>query len=321
MLAKKRQKMMSTHYTEVLAQGQARTETPWNSSLPVILIRRKKADQAVYPGIGVVHAANTYSQTLSDFCKVERQAQQALISPMVGNPKQLLLHPFWTHPTLTATSVALCSSLSLNNTEALTTFRALTEAQMTQDPPDAQKELAQLLSNLAAFLNGAYAQRSCCIEPYQKQLIMHTFFFLVSIRAPDISEELLESFKSMFGLLSMPSSDIQIFKQKATVFLIPRRHGKTWIVVALISMVLMSIEDVHIGYVAHQKHVASSVFTDVYNTLTRWCSAQCIEAKRDNGTLMYRAPGKRPSSLLCATCFNKNVRRFFLVFDTHRLGI
>lgn len=116
----------------------------------------------------------------------------------------------------------------------------------------------------------------------------------------------------------MDHDTIQTYKQKSSIFLIPRRHGKTWIVVAIISMLLTSVGDVHVGYVAHQKHVANSVFTEIINTLYKWFPSKNIQIKKEHGTIIYRNEEGKCSTLMCATCFNKNVRFSSLKFDIGR---
>ncbi len=138
--------------------------------------------------------------------------------------------------------------------------------------------------------------------------MLHSFYFLISIKSLEITDTMFDIFQSAFGLEEMTLEKLHIFKQKASVFLIPRRHGKTWIVVAIISLILSNLSNVQIGYVAHQKHVASAVFTEIIDTLTKSFDSKRVEVNKETSTITFRHSGKISSTVMCATCFNKNVR-------------
>ncbi|ALE14741.1 ORF29 [Felid gammaherpesvirus 1] len=271
---------------------------------PAIVCSGCKSERLAHPHIGIIHRSNVYSPLLNSFCAQLNTIHQGISSNL--QPKHPLQSNFpYFNPTLLQSLKSLCESLCHLDTEAEIEYTsAVLSYQKTQQCPIFQ-ELNQFIISLSNFLNGHYS-KSNKIEPFQKQLILHTFFFIVSIKAPESTNKLFEIFKQYFGLLKMNQEKLHIFKQKASIFLIPRRHGKTWIVVAIISMLLASVEGIHIGYVAHQKHVANSVFTEILNTLYKHFPTKNIQIKKENGTIMYTLPGKKSSTLMCATCFNKN---------------
>ncbi len=133
-----------------------------------------------------------------------------------------------------------------------------------------------------------FRQGPARLEAFQKQVVLHSFYFLISIKSLEITDTMFDIFQSAFGLEEMTLEKLHIFKQKASVFLIPRRHGKTWIVVAIISLILSNLSNVQIGYVAHQKHVASAVFTEIIDTLTKSFDSKRVEVNKETSTITFR---------------------------------
>ncbi len=138
-----------------------------------------------------------------------------------------------------------------------------------------------VLTAVEVVLSGQYKHKPARLEAFQKQVVLHSFYFLISIKSLEITDTMFDIFQSAFGLEEMTLEKLHIFKQKASVFLIPRRHGKTWIVVAIISLILSNLSNVQIGYVAHQKHVASAVFTEIIDTLTKSFDSKRVEVNKE----------------------------------------
>ncbi|ARW78092.1 DNA packaging terminase subunit 1 [Common bottlenose dolphin gammaherpesvirus 1 strain Sarasota] len=302
-----------------LVDGERASGREWRPGRPVLITSAKKSERMAHPFLGVIPAVNLYSSNLQAYCDSFDASFVDHREPEVGRARRVYRHMQIIEPGLRDILRGLCPRPSLaarpgppaggaappdpeavlEFTSAVATYRKSRECRQ-------YLELRAFLTNLSSFLNGCYVSRSHCIELFQKQLILHTFYFLVSIKAPEATDSLFYLFKDYFGLTHMTTTALQTFKQKASVFLIPRRHGKTWIVVAIVSMLLTSVENIHVGYVAHQKHVANSVFTEIINTLYRWFPGKSVEVKKENSTVIYRREGARPSTLMCATCFNKN---------------
>ncbi|AMA67390.1 DNA packaging terminase subunit 1 [Vespertilionid gammaherpesvirus 1] len=278
----------------------------WVSDMPAIITKRNKSERMAHPYIGVISRTNLYSSVLEFYCNSCNPIYKEKVESDIGTMRQIApFSPTLTHD-LSVYLKSLCSNLRFTDSEAKVEFFSSVMTQKTIRGCPVFNELNRFIINLSSFLNGCYSTKSHTIEPFQKQLILHTFYFLVSIKAPEATNKLFEIFKDYFGLYEMNQETLQTFKQKSSVYLIPRRHGKTWIVVAIISMLLATVENLHIGYVAHQKHVANSVFSEIINTLYRWFPTANIYIKKENGTIMFTNEGKRPSTLMCATCFNKN---------------
>lgn len=279
----------------------------WTSEEAAIITKWPKSERLAHPNIGIIHGANLYSCVLELYCKNHNQKKNSNCVPQVGLQRTLMCNSPKLIPNLISQVKNICSIPIYKDHESLIEFNSSVLSQnITRNCP-IYKELEQFIINLSSFLNGCYVSKSNSIELFQKQLIMHTFYFLISIKSPETTNQLFYIFREHFGIQKMDYKQLQTFKQRSSVFLIPRRHGKTWIVVAIISMILASIENIHIGYVAHQKHVANSVFTEIINTLYRWFPVKNIDIKKENGTIIYKQRNKKSSTLMCATCFNKNV--------------
>lgn len=210
---------------------------------------------------------------------------------------------------------------NIGDSDAITEFQSAVNSKFAILKDHVYLELDTFLTNLAQFINGVYTNKPCKIEPFQKQIILHSFFFIVSIKAPAYTNMMFQKFQYKFGIEDMDIQKLNTFKQKASVFLIPRRHGKTWIVVAIISILISTVGHIHIGYVAHQKHVAMSVFNDISDTLFRHFETKNIEINKENSTITFKHNNKAASTVMCATCFNKNVSLNFLKSDTRLLTL
>nr|UTK45373.1 DNA packaging terminase subunit 1 [Equid gammaherpesvirus 5]UTK45452.1 DNA packaging terminase subunit 1 [Equid gammaherpesvirus 5]UTK45531.1 DNA packaging terminase subunit 1 [Equid gammaherpesvirus 5]UTK45610.1 DNA packaging terminase subunit 1 [Equid gammaherpesvirus 5]UTK45689.1 DNA packaging terminase subunit 1 [Equid gammaherpesvirus 5] len=309
MLLSGKKKMLLDNYETAAARGRGGDERRrgWAFDRPAIVTKRDKSDRMAHPYIGIIPRSNAYSAVLDSYCKSLNPVYGDGVAPALGNGREVVASPAGVCEELAVAARRLCADHPFSDPEALVEFASAVMTQRTSRGCPVFRELRGFVVNLASFLNRGYSVKSDTIEPFQKQLILHTFYFLISIKAPQAANTLFDVFKEYFGLQDMGRDMLQTFKQKSTVYLIPRRHGKTWIVVAIIAMLLTSVENVHVGYVAHQKHVANSVFTEIVNTIYRWFPAKNVYVKKENGVVIYTGgDGRRPSTLMCATCFNKN---------------
>ncbi|QDQ69237.1 DNA packaging terminase subunit 1 [Colobine gammaherpesvirus 1] len=304
--------LVNSHRERLLAHRQEvsmESSDAWQAKKPALVTHYPKTIRMAHPYIGVVHGINAYSAVLDAYCTLHHPATPIHPHEEVGRPRppgEHAPHRPTLLPLLAAQLRAVCAPPGEYPSEQLVEFEAVRTIRLSLESCATYGELQRFLVNLSSFLNGCYVPGVTSLEPFQQQLIMHTFYFLVTIKAPQKTHQFFGLFKQYFGLFETPTGLFQTFKQKASVFLIPRRHGKTWIVVALISMLLASVENIHLGYVAHQKHVATAVFSEVINMLIKWFPPQNINVKKENGTIIYTRPGSPSSSLMCATCFNKN---------------
>lgn len=275
---------------------------------PQFLADLPKSDRVAHPWIGIIRRAGIYSPNLNAFCHTATMFNRLLPDPYIGNRRTVSSRLASVSPHLAAALQDLLPQSPSVDPAAVVEFSTAIDGEASVRNIPAVKEIHQFIANLSAFLNKCYSPRSDRLEPFQKQLIAHTLYFLISIKVPELTNRLFVEFREYFGLFDTPIEKLQAFKQKTSVFLIPRRHGKTWIVVAIISTILLTLKNVSLGYVAHQKHVANSVFSEIINAVTHWGDPTAqLDIKKESGTISYSLDGEGKSTLMCATCFNKNV--------------
>lgn len=289
----------------------------WYNERPRVIVGCCKSERMVHPRIGVIRNVNLYSQTLDSFCgAIARNSRPrsnlATVpsrgEPLFDPPPSASDQPVFQHSTdLTRRLGALCSLMHRHDDEALTEFTAVVTGERAARQHPVQVELRNFIQLLSSFLNRRYSLKTDSLEPFQKQLILHTLYFLITIKTPESANKLYSEFCQHFGLFGINDKSLRVYRQKAAVFLIPRRHGKTWIVTAILSILLATVSDVQLGYVAHQKHVATFVFNEIAATIVKWFGSRNIEVKRENGLIIFKQEERKKSTLMCATCFNKNV--------------
>nr|AAF19294.1 29 [Murid gammaherpesvirus 4] len=281
------------------------SEEFWKSDDPVYFTQYKKqCNRLPNAYLGTLHSASKYSENfrhyVATFSNSPLDFPQSVFNER--NPCEYSVPYLDSALQCSAKTLVGCSVSTTERNE----YEVCKEATRCFKDAMSHKVLKVFLSNLSWFLKGHYKSKQAFLEPFQKQLILHSFMFVASIKCPETTTKLFDEFKFLLDMLYFDNTDLLTFLQKSPAFLIPRRHGKTWIVTAIISMLLTSVDDLHIGYVAHQKHVSLAVFLEISNILLAWFPRKNIDIKKENGVILYSHPGKKSSTLMCATCFNKN---------------
>lgn len=273
-------------------------ETPPNvisTKPPDALVMCKKRYQTVHPELGLMHSCNEAFLPLMRFCSRHRDYNSKSLAP----------------------SVSLTESLTraLNNI----TFKPSTNEQrgvlnkidafldLYQDPEFVQ--IDNFISDFKGWIEGrsedAACDRKVYLEPFQKNLLVHVVFFIAVTKLPVLANRVLEYLSYVFDIDFVTPASQNLFKQKATVFLVPRRHGKTWFTVPIICFLLKNILGISIGYVAHQKHVSQFVLKEVEFRCKRMFGAARPVENKDNVISIDHQTAK--STALFASCFNTNV--------------
>ncbi|QFU14588.1 DNA packaging terminase subunit 1 [Psittacid alphaherpesvirus 5] len=145
------------------------------------------------------------------------------------------------------------------------------------------------------------------IELFQKMLLMHVTYFISEIILEEGSMERIETFlASVFNIQSFTASISRHFRQRATVFLVPRRHGKTWILVQLIALLVSSFEGIRIGYTAHLRKATEPVFEEIHARLCKWFGYKSVEHIKGE-TIIFTFPGGGKSCVIFTSSQNTNV--------------
>ncbi|AGN48278.1 DNA packaging terminase subunit 1 [Gallid alphaherpesvirus 1] len=149
-------------------------------------------------------------------------------------------------------------------------------------------------------------QRDGTLELFQKMILMHATYFASSICLGEGSTERSNRYLStVFNTSLFSENIIQHFRQRTTVFLVPRRHGKTWFLVPLISLLVSSFEGIRIGYTAHLRKATEPVFIEIFTRLYKWFGAKQVEqVKGETITFTFRNGNK--SAIVFASSQNTN---------------
>lgn len=314
MLLSSSMKRLKDNYDAKCSRETGDTVVSWSECLSLPSSKRK-SDRICHPRLGFIPGINLYSRQLSTFCITYGQMFDSYSKSgdlCVGERKVEADNHYLLEELVECLRSIIPTSINYDEcqlSELNSTMKTLEKMRQRAN----FKEIKQFIFNLSSYLNGVHSEKSSHIEPFQKQLILHTLCFVMSIKCVEYVDSYLDIFKIYFGLNDVRSDVISIFKQRASVFIIPRRHGKTWIISAILSILLLTVDDIHVGYVAHQKHVVSVVFEDIRNSVVRLCpnADAWLDVRKENSTITIKKPGCRGSMLMCATCFNKNVSIYF----------
>lgn len=295
MLSDVAQQSLRSEYIELRRTKKRRTGVI-SSEFPSVGTLCKKRFQTVHPELGVIHACNESILPLMQFCTKYRDYNSECIT------QKLFL------------SDALESALGrIRLEEALVRDRSAQDkaAALTglyQEPEFVQ--ISNFIADFRRWTEGGYdgdrqINRRVYLEPFQKNLLIHVIFFVAVTKMPVLANRVLEYLLHVFDIEFISRNSVNLFKQKATVFLVPRRHGKTWFMIPIICFLLKNIIGISIGYVAHQKHVSQFVLKEVEFRCRRMFSSTHTIENKDNVISIDHHVAK--STALFASCYNTNV--------------
>lgn len=133
-------------------------------------------------------------------------------------------------------------------------------------------------------------------------ILMHATYFLAAVLLGDHAEQVNTFLRLVFEIPLFSDAAVRHFRQRATVFLVPRRHGKTWFLVPLIALSLASFRGIKIGYTAHIRKATEPVFEEIDACLRGWFgSARVDHVKGKPSPSRFRTGRAVPSCLPPAT--------------------
>ncbi|AGE09947.1 DNA packaging terminase subunit 1 [Elephantid betaherpesvirus 1] len=254
---------------------------------PDVLLSCNERYQITHPELGIVHASNLYCSSLESFCLQYRDYGNDL---SIRSCEKLVF------------SDALITGLSRIKftpwPECRTRYETTVSELRRLHDMDNFTEASGFLEDLKRWL----CSQNVFLEPFQKNCILHVICFLVATRTPHHYHYIFEYIKRLFNIENINTSVLDTFKHKTTVFLVPRRHGKTWILTPIITFLIKNFSNISVGYVAHQKHVSQHVMKEV-EILCRREIPYVVENK-DNVISVIRTNSR--SCALFASCFNTN---------------
>lgn len=152
-----------------------------------------------------------------------------------------------------------------------------------------------------------YRNREGRLELFQKMILMHATYFAACITLDDESTERMDQYlAAVFNTPLFSPPVLQHFKQRTCVFLVPRRHGKTWFLVPLISLLVSCFEGIRIGYTAHLRKATKPVFEEIYARLCRWYGEERVHRIKGE-TISFAFRNGARSSIIFASSQNTNV--------------
>ncbi|AQS79201.1 DNA packaging terminase subunit 1 [Ateline alphaherpesvirus 1] len=147
------------------------------------------------------------------------------------------------------------------------------------------------------------------LELFQKMILMHATYFLASVSLGDRAEQVAPFLRLVFETPLFSDAAVRHFRQRATVFLVPRRHGKTWFLVPLAALALASFRGIKIGYTAHIRKAIEPVFDEIDACLRGWFGrARVDHVKGETISFSFPDDGSR-STIVFASSHNTNAIR------------
>ncbi|RXF43765.1 hypothetical protein EG864_14745, partial [Enterococcus faecalis] len=150
------------------------------------------------------------------------------------------------------------------------------------------------------------------LELFQKMILMHAVYFLATVLLGDHAERATAYLLAAFDTPLFSEDAVRHFRQRVTVFLVPRRHGKTWFLVPLIALALATFRGIRVGYTAHIRKATEPVFEEIHARLRRWCrDARVDHVKGENITVTF--PDGARSTIVFASSHNTNASTHFFI--------
>ncbi|ANC96514.1 U60 protein [macacine betaherpesvirus 9] len=259
-----------------------------SSVFPNSAIFCKKRFMILTPELGFSHAYCRYVKPLYRFCEKQRHIEQKFtLSDCLGQ------------------ALSRLKFVTVSDKTAEVQYKEHVELQnmFYSDPIFLQIE--RFMCDFQKWLNGGFesgnAVKSIKLEPFQKNILIHIIFFIAVTKLPSLANRVLSYLKYKFEIDFIGNDSVNILKQKACVFLVPRRHGKTWLTIPIICFLLRHLEGISIGYVAHQKHVSHFVMKEVEFKCRRFFPQKNITCQDNVITIEHEA---FKSTALFASCYN-----------------
>nr|WMD91527.1 DNA packaging terminase subunit 1 [Equid alphaherpesvirus 1] len=150
-----------------------------------------------------------------------------------------------------------------------------------------------------------YGKQRGTLELFQKMILMHATYFIAAVILGDHADRIGAFLKMVFNTPEFSDATIRHFRQRATVFLVPRRHGKTWFLVPLIALALATFKGIKIGYTAHIRKATEPVFDEIGARLRQWFGNSPVDhVKGEN--ISFSFPDGSKSTIVFASSHNTN---------------
>lgn len=102
----------------------------------------------------------------------------------------------------------------------------------------------------------AFTKKNMAFQPFQNLITMDFLVYLTQKVCPTELDDVIYQCKGLLGLNDITSDEIREIQRrysvKHSVYIVPRRHGKTSLLIALIAATVLFVENIVIGYGCHR---------------------------------------------------------------------
>lgn len=160
-----------------------------------------------------------------------------------------------------------------------------------------------------------FSKDGVAFQPFQNLLVMDFMFYLIQKICPTELDDIIHLCKRSLSLHHVTTEEIRAMKErfsiKHSVYIIPRRHGKTSMVTALMAATVLFIENIVIGYGCHRKGPLEEAFfattKAVRNIRERFVELARLKVKTRAGKTIRAYNKQSASSILFISLQNDKV--------------
>lgn len=145
-----------------------------------------------------------------------------------------------------------------------------------------KRKMSALSSNASALVSWVnaikdpstvFGKKKVPFQPFQNLMIMDFLFFLIQRACPTEMDEIIHRCKKTLGLHDVTTQEIRAMKErfsiKHSVYIIPRRHGKTSMFTALMATTVLFVDNIVIGYGCHRKRALKEAFNSTLDVVSK----------------------------------------------------
>lgn len=277
-----------------------------STNYPDVAINFRKRFQTITPELGPTHVYNTVIEPLQLFCQKTRLPDTSPETYRLSENLQESLRHIKFSKSDNAHLKLYTSYIEAHNKIHNEPFFL----QMRDFIEDFKNWIAKKTDPIDSSKDRIY------LEPFQKNILLHVVFFLAVMKLPLLTNHIIPYIKQILDIDFIGDAQVDQLKQKVSIFLVPRRHGKTWFIIPIISFLLKNIVGLNVGYVAHQKHVSQFVLKNVEFRCRRLLPDK-VESKDNVISVQH---DKERSTALFASCYNTNVSIFYVMTNDFNTG-
>jgi hypothetical protein len=115
----------------------------------------------------------------------------------------------------------------------------------------------------------AFSKDGVAFQPFQNLVVMDFLFYLIQKICPTEMDDIIQRCKRSLSLHDVTTEEIRAMKErfsiKHSVYIIPRRHGKTSLFTVLMAASVLFIDNIVIGYGCHRSRPLQEAYMATTN--------------------------------------------------------